>query len=360
MEKSDHQDDGLLVPLCVLRKLTNNNRVTSLEFINNDKLLVSGTCAGNIDFWDLKKSRYVLSKKIEGNHYNQINKTIYSDNSRSLYVQSREGELYIMESIEEKEKLNVIKTIEKGKLGYSMAKLAYFSSESCINNNHINTGNGKSPLFPLVPTEDSIVLLDPRNNHNHAITFKLPEKKLDKLMEIETLSEYSLIGGFESGKIAIWDTRKYYNDESNNSGLVINKYLNDDDKSPIMSIKRAFNRIWISSFNSKLQVYNRNNFDIPIKTVTPLKGVVDKISVRSDYLVTILSYATNGVLELFENKSLEPVKAFNTNLKDINTIEFSNFSSSSLFACSTNTISIFDVCPDNYYNYEETTNLTRQ
>ncbi|KAH8741258.1 hypothetical protein FG386_000165 [Cryptosporidium ryanae] len=330
-------ENGLLVPLFVLRKPKDNDKVTSLEFINNDALLVSGTSEGDVDFWDLRTLRCEPSGRVGGcGSHAQINKTVYSRNDGSLYIQNRRGDFFVMNSVEERGKVSMIDTIRGGEFGYPTAKFTCFSSELITK---------RSPLFPLVPTEDSVVLLDPRNNHKREVTFRLPDETPDRLMEIETLTEHSFMGGFESGRITIWDTRK------SSSGPVTNMYLDDNSKSPILCIKRAHNRVWISSFDAKVRVYNRNNFSVPIKAVTPPKGVVDKISIRSDSLVTVLAHAADDTLEVFENKHMESVGTFSSHLKDINTIAFSNYRSC-LLACSTKTVSVFSVCPDNYYYYD--------
>ncbi|KAH8583489.1 WD repeats containing [Cryptosporidium sp. chipmunk genotype I] len=295
------------VPIKLLRKLTRNETILSLEFIKDDRTLISGNISGMLDIWDLEVMR--CSSSINTGFDLPIIKTIYDEKREIIYVQNRKGEIYLVDSVENLRKLDLNNTY------YSLAKMLILPSKESI----------------IFPRENDLLLININTLKNEDIQFNYPTEKSDKLIEIESLNDYSVLLGFESGNVVIWDLRKPKS----------HVYMNNvTQNSPILSIKRSFNRIWISSFDSKLRIFNRNCFDNPIKEIDSL-NVIDKISVRSDSLITVTSNTLNTTMDIFENKSLNHIKTFKFHSSEVSSIQFSN--SSNLFAASSNTISIWDL-----------------
>ncbi|OII75241.1 WD repeats-containing protein [Cryptosporidium ubiquitum] len=300
-------DENEEIPIKLLRKLTKNETILSLEFIKFDNTLISGNISGVLDIWDLEIMRCTSSINI--GFGSPIIKTIYDDKREIIYVQNRKGEVYLVDQFENIRKMNLIGT------DYSLAKMIILPRSENV----------------IFPRENDLLLKSLETSKNEEIIFNYPTEKSDKLIDIESLNDNSVLLGFESGNVVIWDLRKpdshaYMNNVTNNS--------------PILSIKRSFNRLWISSFDSKLRIFNRNCFDYPIKEITSL-NVIDKISVRSDSLITVTSNTINTSMDIFENKSLERIKTFKFHSTEVSSIQFSNISN--LFAASSNTISIWDL-----------------
>ncbi|KAK9171189.1 WD domain G-beta repeat family protein [Cryptosporidium meleagridis] len=294
-------------PVILLRKLTKNETILSLEFIKNDNNLISGNISGVLDIWDLEIMR--CSSSIDMRFDSPIIKTIYDEKKEIIYVQNRKGEIYLVDNAENFKKLDL------SGIYYSLAKMIILPTRESI----------------IFPRENDLLLKNINNLKNDDIQFNYPTEKSDKLIEVESLNDYSVLLGFESGIVVIWDLRKP------DSHVYMN---NVTQNSPILSMKRSFNRIWISTFDSKLRVFNRNCFDHPIKEIDSLY-VVDKISVRSDSLITVTSNTLNTNMDIFENKSLNHIKTFKFHSTEVSSIQFSN--SSNLFAASSSTISIWDL-----------------
>ncbi|EAK89621.1 WD repeats containing protein [Cryptosporidium parvum Iowa II] len=295
------------VPVILLRKLTKNETILSLEFIKDDSHLISGNISGVLDIWDLEIMR--CSSSINMKFDSPIIKTIYDEKKEIIYVQNRKGEIYLVDNTENFKKLDL------NGIYYSLAKMIILPTRESI----------------IFPRENDLLLKNINNSKHDDIQFNYPTEKSDKLIEVESLNDHSVLLGFESGNVVIWDLRKP------DSHVYMN---NVTQNSPILSMKRSFNRIWISTFDSKLRVFNRNCFDHPIKEIDSL-NVVDKISIRSDSLITVTSNTLNTNMDIFENKSLNYIKTFKFHSTEVSSIQFSN--SSNLFAASSNTISIWDL-----------------
>lgn len=297
---------GEEVPVKLLRKLTGNRTILSLEFVRNDETLISGNVSGVLDIWDLDTMRHVSS--IDMGIDSPIIKTIYDEKREVIYVQNRKGDVYTVDRSEQYRKMDLAGT------DYSLAKMIILPCRESI----------------AFPREGDLLLKSLETPEEQAI-FKYPTGKDDRLIDLESLNDHSLLLGFESGNVVIWDLRR------SDSHAYMN---NVTECSPILSMKRSFNRLWISSFDSKLRVFNRNSFDHPIKEIAS-PNTIDKISVRSDSLITVTSNTTNTNMDIFENKSLSRIKTFKFHSSEVNSIQFSN--TSNLFAASSNTISIWDL-----------------
>ncbi|KAL3126725.1 WD repeat-containing protein [Cryptosporidium hominis] len=306
-EKGLISEENEEVPVILLRKLTKNETILSLEFIKNDSNLISGNISGVLDIWDLEIMR--CSSSINMKFDSPIIKTIYDEKKEIIYVQNRKGEIYLVDNTENFKKLDL------NDIYYSLAKMIILPTRESI----------------IFPRKNDLLLKNINNSKHDDIQFNYPTEKNDKLIEVESLNDHSVLLGFESGNVVIWDLRKP------DSHVYMN---NVTQNSPILSMKRSFNRIWISTFDSKLRVFNRNCFDYPIKEIDSL-NVVDKISVRSDSLITVTSNTLNTNMDIFENKSLNYIKTFKFHSTEVSSIQFSN--SSNLFAASSNTISIWDL-----------------
>ncbi|CUV08044.1 unnamed protein product [Cryptosporidium hominis] len=306
-EKGLISEENEEVPVILLRKLTKNETILSLEFIKNDSNLISGNISGVLDIWDLEIMR--CSSSINMKFDSPIIKTIYDEKKEIIYVQNRKGEIYLVDNTENFKKLDL------NDIYYSLAKMIILPTRESI----------------IFPRKNDLLLKNINNSKHDDIQFNYPTEKSDKLIEVESLNDHSVLLGFESGNVVIWDLRKP------DSHVYMN---NVTQNSPILSMKRSFNRIWISTFDSKLRVFNRNCFDYPIKEIDSL-NVVDKISVRSDSLITVTSNTLNTNMDIFENKSLNYIKTFKFHSTEVSSIQFSN--SSNLFAASSNTISIWDL-----------------
>ncbi|PPS98174.1 WD40-repeat-containing protein [Cryptosporidium hominis] len=306
-EKGLISEENEEVPVILLRKLTKNETILSLEFIKNDSNLISGNISGVLDIWDLEIMR--CSSSINMKFDSPIIKTIYDEKKEIIYVQNRKGEIYLVDNTENFKKLDL------NDIYYSLAKMIILPTRESI----------------IFPRKNDLLLKNINNSKHDDIQFNYPTEKSDKLIEVESLNDHSVLLGFESGNVVIWDLRKP------DSHVYMN---NVTQNSPILSMKRSFNRIWISTFDSKLRVFNRNCFDYPIKEIDSL-NVVDKISVRSDSLITVTSNTLNTNMDIFENKSLNYIKTFKFHSTEVSSIQFSN--SSNLFVASSNTISIWDL-----------------
>lgn len=306
-ERKFMDEENEEIPVKLLRKLTGNKTILSLEFINYDNNLISGNISGVLDIWDLEVMRCTSS--INMGFDLPIIKTIYDEKREIIYIQNRKGEIYLLDKFENFKKMDLAGT------DYSLAKMIILPCGKNI----------------ILPRENDLLLKCLETSKNEEILFNYPTEKSDRLIEIESLNDNSVLLGFESGHVAIWDLRKPQSCA----------YINNVTKnSPILSIKRSFNRLWISSYDSKLRVFNRNCFDHPIKEINSL-NVIDKISVRSDSLITVTSNTVNTSMDIFENKSLDRIKTFNFYSTEISSIQFSNISN--LFAASSNTISIWNL-----------------
>lgn len=299
--------EGEEAPIQLLRKLTGNQTILSLEFIRNDEALISGNISGVLDIWDLEIMRHMSS--IDMGFGSPIIKTIYDEKRELIYVQNRKGDIYTVDRSNHYRKMDLTGT------DYSLAKMIILPCKESI----------------AFPREGDLLLKSLEASEKEQLVFKYPVESNNKLIDIESLNDYSLLLGFESGNVVIWDLRR---PESH-------AYMNNvTNGSPILSMKRSFNRLWISSFDSNIRVFNRNSFDHPIKEISS-SNTVDKIAVRSDSLITVTSNTANTSMDIFENKSLDLIKTFKFHSPEVTCIQFSN--TSNLFAASSNTVSIWDL-----------------
>ncbi|KAJ1606133.1 WD repeat-containing protein [Cryptosporidium canis] len=175
---------GEEAPIKLLRKLTGNQTILSLEFIQLDSVLVSGNVSGVLDFWSLESMR--CSSSVDMGLGLPIIKTIYDDESKTIYVQNRKGQIYLVDQTEKYRQFDLSGT------DYSLAKMMILPSKESI----------------VFPRKDNILVIGLNCPKREEVVFKFPTESSDQLIEIESLNEHSLLLGFESGNVVIWDLRK--------------------------------------------------------------------------------------------------------------------------------------------------------
>ncbi|KAL7066963.1 hypothetical protein ACR3K2_25250 [Cryptosporidium serpentis] len=302
--------------------------ISSLEFISKTQLLC-GTVKGEIRLWDLEK-RIITSNnnKLKAKIIQTF--TDIEKESLSLVIQTNNGLVskYTLNNSPSLQNLNLSKQWEIQKITFSK----------------ISRWNNSSNLL-LIPGKEqynfAIIDIEKPKLEETLVLFKGCESfgsSLGILMSMQQTSEHNFIAGYESGAILEWDAR--------NPGNPLDSNCIVPSKSPIVSISRAYNRIWISDYSNNLYVYNRKDFKIPINTLN-LAYSIDNIETRADSMITIASSSSNGVMDLYENKSLKHLGKLKWHKKKISSTVFCHFTGR--FASSDDTlIAIWDLFQDKF------------
>ncbi|CAG8452921.1 28315_t:CDS:2 [Dentiscutata erythropus] len=318
-------------------------QINSLEFIENNKYLISGDAGGNVIIWDMVLKRSKIQFKAHNDGI--LNVVKFND---KLISHGRDNTLNVWE-------FNQLSNIKDGgnkeesikpEISLKVNSLNFCKFDFCYEVSHVEIGDKRDELFIAVPSAKdssgidiwnltnqkliaSSIGLDQNSKTGYCMAIKIfPNNTFQNFQSVT--KNYFILAAYESGSVSLWsiiiNTNELMSNEKDNA-TVEKLWDRKEHGESVLSIDLSSDKQFAISTSGDNKIV-KYNFDEGfkkeplIKSTTVKYAGIAEVKIRSDgKIFATAGWDTN--IRIFSSKSLKPLAILSYHRESVYALAFS-------------------------------------